>query len=76
MIFYADFESNEAGMYLFILNFIGLMLMNGSGEFLSLLLRHWKAFRRNSRQWKSIKSQFWQCIPFKLVMPFQTEVLC
>ena len=50
--------------------------MNGSGEFLSLLLRHWKAFRRNSRQWKSIKSQFWQCIPFKLVMPFQTEVLC
>ena len=70
------FWSEQAGMYLFILNFIGLMLMNGSGEFLSLLLRHWKAFRRNSRQWKSIKSQFWQCIPFKLVMPFQTEVLC
>lgn len=69
------FRSYQAGMYLFILNFIGLMLMNGSGEFLSLLLRHWKGFRRNSGQWKSIKSQFWQCIPFKLVMPFQTEFL-
>ena len=74
-ISYAVSRSYPAGMYLFLLNFIGLMLMNGSAEFLSLLLRHWKAFRRNSLQWKSIKSQFWQCIPFKLVMPFQTEVL-
>ena len=74
-ISYAVSWSYPAGMYLFLLNFIGLMLMNGSAEFLSLLLRHWKAFRRNSLQWKSIKSQFWQCIPFKLVMPFQTEVL-
>ena len=64
-----------AGILLFCLNFIGLLVMNGSAEYLSLVIRYWNLYRVQGDEWKSKYNQFWKCMPFKLVMPFETEFL-
>ena len=67
--------SQKAGILLFILNFIGLLVMNGSAEYLSLVVRNWSLYRVQGDGWQSKYNQFWKCMPFKLVMPFETEFL-
>ena len=64
-----------AGILLFSLNFIGLLLINGSGEYLSLLIKNWRSYRTKDKSWATIYNEFWKCMPFKLVMPFETEFL-
>ena len=49
--------------------------MNGSAEYLSLVVRNWKLYRIQDNDWKMKYNQFWKCVPFKLVMPFETEFL-
>lgn len=65
----------KAGILLFSLNFIGLLLINGSGEYLSLLIKNWRSYRTKDKSWATIYNEFWKCMPFKLVMPFETEFL-
>ena len=67
--------SCKAGILLFGLNFIGLLIMNGSAEYLSLIVRNWNSYRTQDNDWKDKYNQFWKCMPFKLVMPFETEFL-
>ena len=49
--------------------------MNGSAEYLSLVVRNWSLYRVQGDGWQSKYNQFWKCMPFKLVMPFETEFL-
>ena len=74
-ILLGDNAAIVAGILLFWLNFIGLMVINASGEYLSLLVMNWKSFWMKDKSWKLKCDQFWKCMPFKLVMPFETEFL-
>ena len=49
--------------------------MNGSAEYLSLVIRYWNLYRLQGDEWKSEYNKFWKCMPFKLVMPFETGFL-